>query len=516
MLFFLESKDCLPNRCHNGGTCIAVKQKKFRCDCTDTGFEGVFCEIGVLQTPLYPKLRVGQTSRLLALKARPSKKLKIMLKSSSNLQFIPAPPYTISYPQTQVNFSVKAPDDPGLAVVSYVLAGTSSRHFRDPEKSFVFTVKDVAHNENIYVKLGINKGTFPIGCNAVTSRTGDFSCPIKFLSTQPWLHSSRRKYATRGITHVSVGDQKPIPLSLIGTDLNDLSFDEYWNAKHFYNLLRIDMTQNDRILKHKTCFNLKLQAASISEIVKLDAMPISFLEAISERFPDWVVFKAHRTSIFHVNNIAASLDKERMKAIGPCSKFPVSTSSSTIYYLPVVNYTATIESSEASIKLNRDTCFAVDLCTKAVFWNVGETATQQLKLTKLLQNIATAGWVLDIRSVGFSNPSEKFIKTIDGNIKMERRFYNTSKFEHNLWIHGKVKASLGDQKMMKIVLEMDGEAFIDIANIETVSTAYPNFRSKVTQGLRKPVYVRSNPLLRKVYVFICISVSNNRSQISDI
>ena len=390
--------------------------------------------------------------------------------------FSPPPPYGLSSLQTKVEFAVKAVNKKGVEIVSYKLAGASQNDYSLPEPSIVFIGDDVSLENSIYNRLNLSLGDLPVGCHRVNVSFDDYSCPVTLSSTSPWKNTNSMNPSTSGVLHASTRSQNPIPISLFGFDLN--YEDETKKQQTLQKLFSKQLAKKDVLEQRGTCFSLKLKPATISEFIQWDAFPTSFLRAAYTRLPEWLSFElAENNDVFHINNVAASSNKY-WRGSYACAHLPIPSRHFALYYSPLINYTSTIDSETLLVEMSRDVCFAIDLCASAVYWNTGEAGTRMIKRSKISKNMKEAGWETEITSVGFVRSRTLSASKLSGVVHLEHGYENLKEFLYNMWIRGKLKFTL--QSVVKISVEMEGEAFVRVGDLNNVSDFLKKFFSNLS------------------------------------
>ena len=215
MCHFLEIKVCEPNPCRHGGHCITTTSSLFTCNCSNTGYQGTTCEIGLIDIPNYPTLAAGVLVESVEFRASQPDSYIIFTPRSVGVEF--DPPYIVFQRNSSTSQSLAMTAQyPGLNQVSYSLSGPSAAGFQTPEPNvfFVESAKKVAQKIPVYSTM---KLTFPSGCyNIELNRCPRSDVTITAHSTSPWIMFGPTA-TTDGLVGLST-DHVKLPHSMTGSN----------------------------------------------------------------------------------------------------------------------------------------------------------------------------------------------------------------------------------------------------------------------------------------------------------
>ena len=463
LLFYVaEIQTCRPNPCNNGGKCVVVDQDHFLCDCKGTGYSGTICQSGIIITPDYPKLKMNSSSGPFLLKAYPSESLAVSLKTNADLNIEPRSSLQIVHPNTKVNFVLKT-KTPGIKVISYSVHGPDSKHFTVPDDSVIFVSPQVPHAKSVYARMLLAKGELPLGCHMYKSKA--CSCDAIFFSTIQWTGTSP---STTGIVQLARPNDVPIPLSLIGLDLEDTSVSRNKLIESWH---KISTKSKEEIssINHGNgkCSDVKTGQSELLELIDSSSVPSSFLTMLSGRTPGWFdISVSEDNTAFDIRNILVNLAVKALK-IPQFSKFPFSQSSSIAYQCPNIQYRLYAALDELTLSTDEG-CFATDICTTSVFIHFSKPNMKKLKSLKVFQDMKDKGLDITVASVGFVKDGETS-NEVNGLVWNGNKLSKLKPFEYNLWLRGEMQWVIQIPRSMKVSIHVQGQAFAYSSNIEKVS-----------------------------------------------
>ena len=137
--FFSEINLCKPNPCAHGGKCIVVSDKRFNCDCSNTGYNGHLCQRGIVVVPDFPQMINGEISDVFYIRAKPENNFNIKLTTvvNNSVSFHPSDTLSLYAPAEEVSFRV-TPLRTGLIQIKYTLFGRDSFVFDQPPDGILY------------------------------------------------------------------------------------------------------------------------------------------------------------------------------------------------------------------------------------------------------------------------------------------------------------------------------------------------------------------------------------------
>ena len=457
LLLMTAITTCQPNPCRHEGKCLALDENSFICNCDGTGYKGDHCEVGVITTPIFPKLRPNVSSHFLNVLASPSKSLRVSLDSEEGTTFDPSS-LEIKFPKRDGQFTVEAAK-PGIQAIRFLLEGENKDDFETPEKSVLFVAPEIS---NLDSKPFLLKGELPVGCQEQKTKD-NFSCQLRLLSTAPWTGTP---LSTNGVVHFTTVNNQTIPLSLIGLNFTKrhVSRDEMIET----GIVKTSTSKKSSLLYQRgsKCYSKLVDSNNLLELIDNDAFVSSFMHALSAMAPEWLTLAVSESNQdFDIQNIAVTLASD----LKHCSGFPLYGASSLAYYRPAVNYKMRVDRNDILLSADGRTCFAINICKPGLFINFPKYQAKALKSNlKVFRDMKdSCGLDLSIDSIGFLNKeTSKFAK---GMIWNGRNLQTLSPLSFNAWLKGRVDWRIEIPKLLFVTLKMTGETFIKSRNTDSVS-----------------------------------------------
>lgn len=467
VLYSTELLTCQPNPCDHGGKCKVHDHESFSCDCKGTGYTGSKCQTGLTSAPVFPKLSIKSKSRALSLSARPLNKLNVFLHSESGVVFSPSSFLEMTVHETKKDFYVEV-DKAGIHPISYTLGGPNEHDFQIPEQSVVFVEPTVLLNESIYSKFSLPKRELPVGCNEYRYKV--FPCKLHFLSTDKWTNTS---LSTKGIVHIKTPSNQSIPLSMIGFTLDERLVSRKSMIEKAVALMPSDKEFDVYYNNGDTCIEKEASSDNLLELMRDDALVTSILQTVSQMAPSWFnVLVSESNDLFDIQNIVVSLAQIPPNGGEQCSGFPLSPSSSILYFLPAVKYEIRVGQDEASLYDEGNTCFAADVCKQSTFIGFSKESANKLKdKLAVMRDMKDKGCDVHVDSVGLLKSAETFTKT---NISLWNgtHYEQATPFNYNMWLKGDVSWNMVIPAMLDVTLDMKGESFIHSESMDDVSNLH--------------------------------------------
>ena len=184
----------------------------FTCDCSDTGYKGVNCNVGIIEISSVPLLTTGIPSTLLKISAYPDDSLSVNLilddSITSNIQQI-----HLDVDVNSALFQLFGHQE-GVYMLSFELRGPASNTFEVPNPTIIL-VQD--NNKEINLTTN-NAQLLPGCCDHDTSHYCDsMEQYITFSSSCNW--ENQTSLTTSGMVTVNV-DKHSFPLSIAGLDID--------------------------------------------------------------------------------------------------------------------------------------------------------------------------------------------------------------------------------------------------------------------------------------------------------
>ena len=462
MFLILEISLCKPNPCEHSGQCRVMSSSRYVCDCSNTGYIGDQCEIGIITVPEFPQIIVGDESEVLTIEAKPDQQLIINLETEekNTATFSPSSVLTLVSPRNKVTFKI-TPKRAGLIRIKYILSGKNKFSFIQPKDGIIFAIP-----KTISQRLS----TYPVhdfmGANCVDLPVEKCSASYRIIvsSNCPWSATG-----TRGYVRVKVGSLS-LPLSLAGVGLlANEGIRKYQNS----GVLSVSKETQDMLvsgrktcLASKTCQNAMHSNADNQFILKRNNFVRYYHNSVSTLIPWWISYKLPNDhNGFHVDDIQSLLMKShRMKELSSvCPHLPLEFTGSYSVLVTRAPVNIHMMSQLYRIDSSYSTCTIVDLCNKIS--HISFPSDKSLDITSFLQSQTVLKLKGQIKGMGFSNGVH--LKTLclsvwNGILTKEIQLCANA----TMW----VKADLNfDVAVVK--LEFEGEIFGEPADIQSVSSS---------------------------------------------
>ena len=432
---------------------MVLDKESVICNCSGTGYRGSLCQTGVINTPIFPKLRTKSRSRTLRLKAQPSDLLQVSFNFSKDLILDP-PSLEFEFSKIKAEFVVKT-DGPGIHAISYRVDGKNRDDFQTPPNSVVLVAPDV-------VGL-LPRAELPLGCKEiVTNRRMD--CGMRLLSTEPW---TRTPASTTGIVHLVTANNINLPMSMVGLNVKDFNV-----PRDKLIDIAISKTSSQKRFNIWKETNGKCLSTSddLLALMWSDAFPSSFMRALTEIAPDWLGFAVtENNTAFDIQNIAVTLAPDSEY----CSVFPFTGASSSVqvFYRPAINYIVRVAQQKVALFADGTTCFVIDVCDSAIIVNLPENQATVLKNSlNVFRYMETIGFNIKVDSVGLFDKIKSYPQPLKVTIWNGIKLIEIPSFSYNMWLRGSLKWKTNTQsRLLSVTLEMTAQAFVKYREINAVS-----------------------------------------------
>ena len=184
------------------------------CNCTSTGFHGTFCNVGFVETPEYPRLRVDQNVTF-TYKFSPSRDNVTFTFEADGVSFTPKSVF-VSYDKNapsdlfEVNVTVTAVT-PGVHDVSYRFSGPGANVY-EPAFPDVVIVNDSS------IECGQDSSSIPPSCNRLDLKTCPRTGDVIFAQSSSVWNVTNSAFTTKGVT-ILKSSNIAVPLALKGTSI---------------------------------------------------------------------------------------------------------------------------------------------------------------------------------------------------------------------------------------------------------------------------------------------------------
>ena len=446
-------RPCNPNPCLHRGVCAATSNTEISCDCTNTGYEGDRCQMGIIHTPDFPKLKAGIQTNLKTVFARPTKDLTIVIDADEHITFNPSNKVKINNTYYEVNLSVLA-KSPSICLISYRVEGLNKDEFQTPKDQPIYVGSQNYPNGTVFSKFSLVYGELPQGQHK-HERKNHPSCKITLHSTAPWEDKDPMEFQTNGVVFVNGIGNISLPLSLVGVDSNSLNLS---HDKVLHGL--IDKTRRTGVVT----------GPELYELLQNDSFAIFLMQEFSKLSPCWLKVRGLKNdTIFNVYNTFGSITGPSDAPI-TCmrSELPFMPNTTVAFYCPQIATEISVDQNKLQLPTKSISCLAVDLCHAALVLRFSKTGSKSLENMQLLQNMKSKGWNLDIQALGLSSDGNLHHK-IQGLVWNGQQLVSLAVFPQNVWLLGNVNVVAASRTGLQISIRLKGEAVIGVKRVDEVS-----------------------------------------------
>ena len=478
----IEKKVCTPNPCEHSGICNITGPTSYSCNCDETGYNGMNCEIGIITTPVYRPLTVSRKEEFM-FSANPDFDLIIELTTgTTNLKFEPSAILTFSPTKPSAVISITGAVA-GIYTISYEIRGISSLQFQQPQPDIII-VKSVDRDPPEYfTSRGLEPGMLEAGSCANTAPLG-YSCPeendqILFSSTCRWHDNT-----SPGIIF-SEYNGLDLPVAITGATVSNVTTADQSRI--------IPLMGDDFLLQcnfpspQSNCdFKTSDHANEIENFLMTEALGFTFFHQIEQFIPGWLTFfadsntpRAHNSASYMVDLV----ESDYLFEIEECSNlFKVKDGMfSILKYHGSLNFS--VNSSVYNFNpQGSPVCFAVNLCeglNSPLLITIPDEAQAIVNLLPFSTIIRNYGWEFIMNSIAISNTpfSNEFTGSVDdywfGNQEATYTFPNTTIITEGIFYHG---FSLN---ALQINYSLDGHAYMLYDDINKVHTYVNNWHKQL-------------------------------------
>lgn len=440
---------CNPDPCVRG-VCRLLSTTTYHCDCSNTGYIGQHCHIGVVKTPELPQMDVNVVSDDLYIQAKPSIDLLFTMTTDppNAIQFFPNNALTLYGPhKKEVEFQIK-PIKSGIIRIKYQMTGKSSSQFLQPADTLLL-VKPATSSEEMTT---LPKHSFmENNCHPmkITQCEAGKRRMIQLKTNCPWRVSGSKGY-------VSVDDENlNLPLSLAG-----VSFLEKDGLKTFAKsgiLTVARETQHMLVAGRQTCSSNSKPCGGryFSKddhdfIVKRNLFANSYLIQIQKETPWWLSMSLpFDYTGFHTNDVQSLLVRDSRINDLKCVNKPQNMKG--LYSAMVMQAPLQIQIQSSIIKMESlyHTCLFKSLCDRGTFVSFPLDVSRTLTISgaKML-SIEVNGLGVG-GGVPLSSKCVNLTEAVSGNIREEC-------VKANAWAKGYVNLTTSDAD-----IKFNGEMYIE-------------------------------------------------------
>lgn len=276
---------CNREPCLNGGVCRNVDNYNYRCDCSETHYKGLRCDIGVIDVQQPPILKEKEKVTLSVI-AHPTNILHLHLITEQNSGIsISSHQLTFTSTSTTVPFVVTAVSQ-GIHFIHFNISNGEIGEYEVPPSIAVIVTSLNTTNSNHTHPYFSNTEYGVLNLQAASccqSTTADsyLSCPVdpalaitlpSLASSCEWINNTE----TAGIVFAS-NKLVHIPISFIGA---------YARTNHPI----ISLPSSDYTCSQCSplCQSYDLSQDDVIDLIKSHALVRTFLKYTEDYFPDWI------------------------------------------------------------------------------------------------------------------------------------------------------------------------------------------------------------------------------------
>ncbi|XP_070570565.1 uncharacterized protein [Ptychodera flava] len=447
---------CVPHSCRHG-RCVPSEDNTPACDCTDSGYEGQHCEMGVITVQEMPSLIAGETYPI-TIEARPDSDLTIV-PMSDHVEFIP-PTLMFTSEQTSLQTTV-IPKKSGELTAVLQLFGSSARAYQQAQ--FYLSVLSA------FEKFDISDFSLPWGCH------DEFlsQCPapstlfLALSSTSTWYQlkgNSNVRY-TLGIVFLDVSGFR-LPISLKGIQIIQTTWQFTIQA------LPTTIKEGDGLVINSNqnteakCSDFNVTVYDIEEFIENDSFLRTFIAGLVEKLPDWIKLIYRGMEYVSFNDISASMNQGKdLVGISSCRGAPVYNDYLYTTFQFKGNANVSVFGEMVSLPdplVGRKFCLLVDICNDflgTVILMFPKDSRIDLATFSFLNFLADKNWSLTLGGIGLSysrklSPIETDVELWNG----DHYFSYEQPLGYNAWM--KFHVSKDDDGDGKIGFSVDGQLTI--------------------------------------------------------
>ena len=423
------------------------------CDCTNTGYEGDRCQIGIIYTPDFPKLKAGIETNLQTVSAHPTEDLIVTIDTDEQITFNPSNKIKLNNTCFEVNLSVQA-KIPSLCLIKYRVGGSNKNEFRTPKDQPIYVGSQDYPNGTVFSKFSLVDGELPQGQHK-HEKKDPLSCKITLHSTAPWEDKDSMEFQTTGVVTVKGTENISLPLSLVGVDSSSLNLSQ------------------DKVLHSLTSRSAAITGPDLYELLQNDSFAISLMQKISKLSPCWLVVRGLKNdTVFNTYNTFGSVTSPSEAPV-TCrrSELPFLPDTTAAFYCPQIATEISFDQDKLQLPRKSISCLAVDLCHAALALSFSETGSKSItKGMQLLQDMKSKGWDFDLQALGLSSDGILHRK-IQGLVWNGQRIVNLAAFPQNIWLRGNANIVAASTNGLQISLRFKGEAVIGVKRVDEVSVS---------------------------------------------
>ena len=372
---FLVIPGCTLNPCLHDGICHNVDIINFRCDCSNTHYNGHTCNTGIIQTPDIPVLTIGEISDFLNISAYPDTELIVEVEASDGLLVIPSILYLYQeYPYS--SFALYANKE-GIYTLSYNISGVDGDKFQVTSPIRVLAIDPAIEYEvNKYFKETDQPiGILSPGC--CTPGGLVYQCPystniVTFTSTCLWLAEGFDDHVSDGVVFASTSHGFSLPVSVSGSRLVGILGDKISNM-----LPDSSIDCNDCSMGDESCNFYNFTVYDIFDILAANSLGVTYLDRSHDLLPLWLslLVNTDESDIgfdrkFAINDFTTVLssgsDVDMIKGCEGLEVDPDGLYSILRFQDSLIARVNDIERNYAPRDEDETLCIAINLCTDGI------------------------------------------------------------------------------------------------------------------------------------------------------
>jgi len=377
ILFYIsEISLCKPNPCKHKGECRILSQTTYECDCSNTGYQGRRCHIGVAKVPELPQMILGVESDEFSIFAKPTHDVIFTLVADppNSVDFkIADSPNSVDVeennrlylysPREEVSFSL-IPRKTGVIRIKYEMSGTNFMEFQQPSESLIL----VQPAKTSLKMSGLPTTSLPeLNCHQMQLHQCHNGQIVQLKSSCPWKISG-----SKGFISVTAGNKVNLPFSLAGVTFQNKDGQQTFRNSGLINVAREtqNMLLNGKIECDTTgkCKGTNFNKADHDFLLKRNIFLRSYLNRISNDTPSWLSMSLpYYYKGFHVNDVQSIILKDSRVNNLRCTNKPSGLSG--VYSAMVLQAPFQLRALGVSMAMQSTdhTCILKSLCDSKTF-----------------------------------------------------------------------------------------------------------------------------------------------------
>ena len=364
---YIVEPPCTSSPCQHDAPCRDLDNYEFRCDCSNTNYKGLQCDIGIIDILQVPILTVDVTFKYLRITAYPDQELHLHI-TPSNTELTVTPTDVLFYPEYPIALLTVTASETGIYYLSFTTSGEDSDTFEVPNPMLVLVRSYTEHTQYQYFdEMDQPIGILSPGCCSPGGQI--YQCPystntVHFQSTCSWEASENMEHTSTGLIFASSAGLQ-LPLSIAGAALNITPDDIIsFTLPHSPVLNCTDCSGHN-----SSCHYYDFTQKDVVDLVQSHSLGKTYLKYSEHLLPDWLTFMitninpSMQTSFSSLHVTTSLIFGEDIEIVDSCEDLQVHHDA--LY--AILRYNDSIITSIDNIEYEYTPhdvplCFAIDLC----------------------------------------------------------------------------------------------------------------------------------------------------------